>query len=327
MATWVLNDETKANVYGFRVLNSGIDLERFKQNPVMLAMHKDWDLASVIGRWTNIRVEGHLLLADDEFDMEDEEAAKISGKVKRGFLKACSMGFLFLQEHLQKAIDGMFDLVESELLEASLVTIPGNSNAVRLYAAPGKLMDEKEIKLSLSAVMANPTTTTHLKTNNNMEKFTLSGPALALLLGVGLTNQENADSVNAAIVKLGADLQAEKDAHGNTKQALQAMKDAQLSAAKKAAENDVEAAILSGKLTAGQKDQFVKLYLSDPELAKSVLANMPGKKSLGASVNGSPEGGNAADPKTLDEFEKLSLSAQLAFKESNPEGYQALFAR
>ena len=326
MATWVLNDETKANVYGFRVLNAGIDLERFKQNPVMLAMHKDWDLTSVIGRWTNIRIEGSQLLADDDFDMEDEDAAKIAGKVKRGFLKACSMGFLLMRDHLEKAVDGLFDLAKSELMEASIVTIPGNANAVRLYAAPGQLMDEKEIKLCLSAVMTNSTTTLKLNTNN-MEKFTLSGHALAALLAVGLTNQENADSVNAAIVKLGADLQAEKDAHGATRQTLQALKDAQLSAAKKTAETEVEAAILSGKLTAAQKDQFVKLYLSDPELAKSVLANMPGKKSLGASVNGSPEGGNAADPKTLDEFEKLSLSAQLAFKESNPEGYQALFAR
>lgn len=314
-------------MYGFRVLNAGIDLERFKQNPVMLAMHRDYDLTSVIGRWTNIRVEGHLLLADDEFDMEDEEAAKIAGKVKRGFLKACSMGFLFLQEHLQKAIDGMFDLVESELLEASLVTIPGNSNAVRLYAAPGKLMDEKEIKLSLSAVMANPTTTTLNLNTNKMEKFTLSGPALAVLLMAGLSSQEDPAAVNSSIAKLGADLKKAQEDLEKANGTIKTMKDAQLSAAKAAAENDVEAAILSGKLTAAQKDQFVKLYLSDPELAKSVLANMPGKKSLGASVNGSPEGGNAAEPKNLDEFEKLSLSAQLAFKENNPEGYQALFAR
>lgn len=325
MATWVLNDETKANVYGFRVKNSGINLERFNENPAMLAMHRDYDLDAIIGRWTNPRIEGHLFLADDEFDMEDERAKAIAGKAERGFIKGVSMGLFFRQEYLEKAVDGEFDLVQCELYEASLVTIPANGNAVRLYAAPGKLMEDGEVKLCLSAVMA-PTTTPKLNTNN-MEKFTLSGHALAALLAVGLTNQENADAVNSAIVKLGADLKAEQDAHQATKTVLQSLKDAQLSAAKAAAENDVEAAILSGKLTAAQKDQFVKLYLSDPELAKSVLANMPGKKSLGASVNGSPEGGNAADPKTLDEFEKLSLSAQLAFKEGNPEGYQALFAR
>lgn len=326
MATWVLNDETKANVYGFRVKNSGIDLERFKENPAMLAMHRDYDLDAIIGRWTNHRFDGHLFLADDEFDMEDEKSKAIAGKASRGYIKGVSMGLLFRQEHLEKAVDGVFDLVQCELYEASLVTIPANGNAVRLYAAPGQLMEEGQVKLSLSSVMSNPATTTHLKTNN-MEKFTLSGPALALLLGVGLTNQENADSVNSAIVKLGADLKAEQDAHQATKNVLQGLKDAQLSAAKKAAENEVEAAILAGKLTAAQKDQFVKLYLNDPELGKSVLASMPGKKGLAASVQGSPEGGNTADPKNLDEFEALPLSKQLAFKEENPEGYKALFAK
>ena len=152
MATWILNDETKANVYGFRVRNAGIDLERFRANPVMLAMHRDWDLDAIIGRWTNIRIEGNLLLADDEFDMEDEKAKALAGKAERGFLKAVSMGFLWAEEYMEKALDGVFDLVQSELIEASLVTIPGNANAVRLYAAPGQLMEDKEIKLSLSSL-------------------------------------------------------------------------------------------------------------------------------------------------------------------------------
>lgn len=44
------------------MLTSGADLSVFKNNPVMLLNHDDWDLP--IGRWENIRVEGTQILAD-----------------------------------------------------------------------------------------------------------------------------------------------------------------------------------------------------------------------------------------------------------------------
>ncbi|MCH7400119.1 HK97 family phage prohead protease [Belliella sp. DSM 107340] len=323
--SYILNDETQANVYGFRVKNSGIDLDRFNKNPVMLAMHRDWDLMAVIGRWTNIRIEGSLLLADPEFDMEDEEAKKIAGKVERGFVKAVSMGFLFLKENLEKNIDDMFDLVSCELYESSFVTIPGNKNAVRLYAAPNKLMKDDEIRLCLNAVMVEkPTIDTNSK-SNNMEKFTLSGAALTVLLMAGLTKQDDPSEINSVIGKLGTDLQTAKDDLATAKTTIQTMKDAQLSAVKKTAENLVDAAVLAGKLTADKREQFVTLAVNDLDLAKSILENMPGKKGLAATVTGSPAGGNADDPKNMDEFQALPLSKQLAFKADNPEGYAALF--
>lgn len=326
MATWVLNDENKANVYGFRVKNSGINLDRFRENPVMLAMHREWDLDAIIGRWTNIRVEGSQLLADDEFDMEDDKAKSIAGKAQRGFLKGVSMGFLFIQDQMEKALDGVFELVESELYEASLVTIPGNAASVRLYAAPGQLMDEKEIKLQLSAAM-NPEPQKQAPKPNidNMEKFTLSGAALAVLLTAGLSKQDDPSEVNNAIAQLGTSLKKAKDDLEEARGTIQTMKDAQLSAAKKNAEALVDAAVVSGKLTADKKEQFVKLALSDPDLAKNILDNMPGKANLSGQVSGTPAGG-ADQPKNLDEFEKLPVAKQLAFKEEHPEDYRALFS-
>jgi len=327
MATWTLNDETKINSYGFRLLNSGLDLDRFKANPMMLAMHRDWDLNAVIGRWKNIRIEGNLLLAEDEFDMADEEAKKIAGKVERGFLKGCSLGFLFLQEYFVKAMDGVFELTKSEPYEGSVVVIPSNGNAVRLYSAPGVLMSPDEVKLQLNALSGTVEvpTTKKLKSNLNMEKFTLSGGALAVLLAAGLTDQNDPAAVNSTIAKLGADLKAAQDAEKNAKTALQTMKDAQLSAAKKQAEALVDAAITAGKITADKKESFVNLGISDPGMLSTVFDTMPGKAGLAAQVQGNPHGGAGA-PKDLDEFQGWPLAKQLAFKESNPEGYKALFA-
>lgn len=327
MATWTLNDETKVNSYGFRLLNSGLDLERFIANPMMLAMHRDWDLNAVIGRWKNIRIEGHLLLAEDEFDMADEEAKKIAGKVERGFLKAVSLGFLFLQEFFVKAMDGVFELTKSEPYEGSLVVIPSNANAVRLYSSPGVLMTEDEVKLQLSAMAANVKVrvSEKPKSNFNMEKFTLTGGALAVLLAAGLTNQNDEAAVNASIAQLGVNLKKAQDAEAAAKLSLKEVKDAQLTAAKSNATALVEAAITAGKLTADKKESFITLGISDPGMLATVLESMPVKTSLGALAGGSP-GAAAGEPKNIDEFAALPLLKQLAFKESNPEGYKALFS-
>ena len=87
--TFILHDET-VNTQGFRMLTSGADLSVFKNNPVMLLNHDDWD--PPIGRWENIRVEGTQILADAVFDEDDERAVAVMGKVERGFLKAASIG-------------------------------------------------------------------------------------------------------------------------------------------------------------------------------------------------------------------------------------------
>jgi len=326
MATWTLNDETKVNSYGFRLLNSGLDLDRFQANPMMLAMHRDWDLNAVIGRWKNIRIEGNLLLAEDEFDMEDEEAKKIAGKVTRGFLKGCSLGFLFLEEFFVKALDGVFELTKSEPYEGSVVVIPANGNAVRLYSAPGVLMTEDEVKLQLSAMSANvKVRLTKPKSNYNMEKFTLTAGALSVLMLSGLINQNDESAVNASIAQLGADLKKAQESETALKLSLQTMKDAQLTAAKSNATAIVEAAITAGKLTADKKESFITLGVSDPGMLATVLEAMPGKVSLAAQAGGSP-GAAAGEPKNVDEFSALPLAKQLAFKENNPEGYKALFA-
>jgi hypothetical protein len=83
--SFVVHDES-LNTRGFRMLTSGVDLASFRENPVMLLNHSDWDLP--IGRWENIRIEGSRILADAAFDEADEAAVKIMRKVERGFFKS-----------------------------------------------------------------------------------------------------------------------------------------------------------------------------------------------------------------------------------------------
>jgi hypothetical protein len=91
MAPFVLHDGSVVNSYGFRVRTAGLKFDRFDQNPVMLSEH-DNRIGSVLGKWVNRKVANGVLTADADFDTEDPEAAKIKGKVERGYLKGASDG-------------------------------------------------------------------------------------------------------------------------------------------------------------------------------------------------------------------------------------------
>ncbi len=304
MATFVLNDEKKNNSYGFRVLNAGIDLTRFKKNPVMLDSH--WNSnTSVVGRWSNIRIEGSTLVADAEFDSEDADAKKLQGKVDRGYIKSCSMGLSFDRQYMKPNPDGSYTLSQCELMEASIVAVPANANALKLYSSNGELLSEQVIKLSLQTLKSDK--------NSSMENntFKLSAPALTAL---GLASADNPDAVNAAIVEMQSKL-------NTANQALAALQAEATRKLKADADALVAKAIAEGRLTADVKDSFVQMAVDNYELASKVIGAMPGKQSLAGSVNN-----GTSDIKTLDQFQALSLEKQLKFRDENPEAYKALFA-
>ncbi|MBQ3658008.1 MAG: HK97 family phage prohead protease [Bacteroidales bacterium] len=135
----VLCDSNSINSYGFKTEVSGIDLSRFKKNPVMLYNH---DPGYVIGKWENITVGDSQLTAEPVFDMDDDFAAEIARKVEDGFIKGCSMGLMIKTMTKSKGID---IATESVLLEASIVSIPADENALVVYAD-----ETKEKKLSIN---------------------------------------------------------------------------------------------------------------------------------------------------------------------------------
>lgn len=126
--TFILSDES-LNSYSYKVLTSGIDLNRFKSNPVMFYNHNRE--LGVIGRWENIRVEGTRLLADPVFDEADEFARKIKSKVDNGFIKSASIGFFTEEPYVTKDNDRW--IMNCQLNECSIVDIPSNENAMALY--------------------------------------------------------------------------------------------------------------------------------------------------------------------------------------------------
>lgn len=303
--TFVLNDEDKVNSYGFRTLNKGIDLKRFKNNPVILNAHNSYSNSAVIGKWTNIRMEGSQLLADASFDEEDEDAMKIAGKVERGFIKGCSMGIVPDRETFKLEATGKYLLNKSELMEASIVPVPSNANSVKLYATEGTAIEKEEIQLHLQDLKLPETN------KNHMDKLVLSAGALVVL---GLPSTEDTSLVATAVEKLAEENKSLKEKNV----ALNANIDAQL---KSSATALVNGAVTEGKLTAEVKDEWIKMATANFETVSKTIATMKGTKSLGAMINNGEK-----KEITVESFQEMSPAEQLSFKNDNPESYAKLFA-
>ncbi len=320
---FIFNDENQENSYGFSILTEGIDLTRFMKNPVMLSDHwnSNWN---VIGKWNDVKKEGAILTGLPEFDTEDKDAAAIGGKVERGFINACSMGIVFDRENLS-VIAGKVFLTKCELVEVSVVPVPSNANSVRLMHEDGKVMDEKEIQeLSLSVIPSIKNPELNLKIDN-MKKIILSVTAL---MALGFKDQPegglDATEVEAKILSLSEELKTAKSENESLKLAQQQAEEKAKAEAKTRIEQKVALAITNGQFKADQKEEMVNLGLTSETALDTVIGSIPVKQNFSGKVT-STENTTTIEVKTMDDFQKLSLEAQLAFKNDNPEEYKKLF--
>lgn len=139
----IILSDSSLNRYGFRVLTSGMLIEAFKKNPVMLYMHfRDegspiWGDSKAIGHWEDIQLNGDELSAIPIFDKVDDLSKAIAAKYEAGTYNAASVGIRIIATSANKdlLVPGQTreTVTECELMEASIVDIPANSNAVRLY--------------------------------------------------------------------------------------------------------------------------------------------------------------------------------------------------
>lgn len=127
---------------GFEIDQSGWVLDNFGRNPLVLFNHGDDALP--IGRWEGVEVKGGKLRGTAHLDMEDEFAQRVAAKVGRGLINATSVRWLPLEHRIEErprakrheaesdATERVIVFTRSELLEASLVTIPADPGAVIL---------------------------------------------------------------------------------------------------------------------------------------------------------------------------------------------------
>lgn len=313
MPAFVLNNENVVTAHGFAILNSGGNFDRFRDNPVMLDSHQNSSVMNVIGRWINLVINGAELQAEPEFDTADPEAAKIAGKVERGFVKGASMG-IFINDVEMRDLPGMGYIpivTKWELLEASPVGVPSNKASLRLYASDGKtILKANEIKLSIESILNQKLPT--------VEKITLSVEAAKAL---NISKDPEVAELNAAIMELSATVLATKTAKEKAENDLKAH-------LAKQAEDLVNLAISDGKITADKKESFVKLATSDIKQAKDLLDALPGKQTFSDKTKPAGGGKAPADREGWDYMRYLKEApAELsAMQASDPERFATLKA-
>lgn len=241
--SFVLNDETVQNNYGFRVLNTGINLDRFKANPICLNDHRN-NTKDVLGTWNQLRFEGSQFLGSPVFDTEDIEGKEVVRKVEAGKIKGCSLGFDFNPDDFQ-IINGELVLSKCELKEISIVAVPSNSKTITLYNTEGKQLSASEIQslcLSAQEQQFNPKDITmkkvisHLQLSDNATEVEVLTAIQALELKFSTENSqlkiekvELKAKYDAVIEKQTAELKASYEAERD-----QAVKDGRIDEAGKA---------------------------------------------------------------------------------------------
>ena len=293
----VLCDSETINSYGFKTDVKGINLSRFEKNPVMLYQHNPH---MVIGRWEDIKIEGGQLSATPVFDMEDPEAAEIARKVEQGFIKGCSMGIVIKQMTRTKGID---TATESVLLEASIVSIPADENALVVYDS-----EDKQNQLSINDFnklfyIMEKKEKPELQPDNS--EITLSQRNMELQAQVD-EQTDTIKALNAKIDELQRDL-AERDY--------------------REAEAFVDKAIADGKITEEVKSEALSFYLSFPKETEKLFASIKGiadepsalqRQTLSEMVN------QKAEPsQTWDELDRAGKLRNL--KANNPEEFKRLY--
>ena len=117
------------------------ELKNYSANPVILLNHSYFE--APVGRALQVELVGDQLVAEIEWDTEDELGAKIAGKFERGFMSTVSVGFRagktsernkYPEDHAWHDERG-YAFEENELLEISAVSVPALPSAVAVRDA------------------------------------------------------------------------------------------------------------------------------------------------------------------------------------------------
>ena len=292
------------NSYGTRVLTSGMNVDQYNRNPVLLYMH---ERGQVIGYVKDLRVEGDEVTGELMFDEATELSKRCKKQWEFGSLKMVSAGIdiLELSEDPKHLVQGQTSptISKSKLFEVSLVDIGANDDAIVLQK------DGKRIELGKDAARELPLL--HSNNNKNQKPKQMDQEKLALQLG--LSKDADEATINAKLAKLQAD-GAEAETLRQERDTLRAAR----------IETLVNAAIAEKKIGEDKKQQFLDLggKIGADELKQTFDAMSPQVK-LSNIVNGgvAPAGGHA-------EYKKLSdvPSDELSkMREQNPAQYKKLY--
>ena len=309
---FIINTEN-VNSYGYRILTDGIDYAQYMRNPVVFFMHERDGYGNkgseVIGRCTRLYKEGSTLIAEVEFDEQDEFAKKIAGKVERGYIRMASM-FAEIKEvstQPQHILEGqVYETVTAcKLVEISIVDIGGNDNALKL-SKDGKPFQLKKIVTN---------------TSNNMDI-----KVIALALGLGENTKE--DTVLSALHSLKTDKEKAEAEVVALKKTISETRTAE-------ATTLVDKAVQLGLIPQALKESQLKQFEADFDGQKAVLSKLVADKEAENTQQGKANTvrevvlGAGAKPtgtanENFDYLQKKNPERLRALRDKEPEEYARL---
>ncbi len=297
----IINDESIINDRGYRLLNSGLDRSRYENNPILLYQH---DTERVIGRCepSSLRIEGSKLIGSFIFDDKDSVAKEVHRKVEEGFLRGVSPGLVIYHMKFSEETGDAVD--KWELFEVSVVSLPSNANAVKLYSKDLKPLNKEEEKAYIETLKSEFNNTKNL--NNQMPQTTPQNGTITLaashLQRLDLANVTTAED---AVLRLEA-LRAE-----NT----QLKKDIET---KRVATRDafIKDALKAGKITADQVQKYASLYDANEDLCRDVIGGLNAPQSITSQLHfqqglRSAQGNEDRFAGSWDELEQKDLLVDL----------------
>ncbi|MCX8149223.1 MAG: HK97 family phage prohead protease [Thermaurantimonas sp.] len=314
---FVLTDET-VNRYGYRILVDGIDTSNFEKNPVCLLNH-DTQAVS-LGKWRDLKKVGdkgqRRLVGTLEFDPDDEKAVQLYRKYHNGFMRAVSISLIPIEEsdekHLLLPGQKHPTVTKSELVEVSLVSVPGQSNAVRLITPEHTTYTLKFLN------------TSHMKQDQQKEQDQISLDELKreraeyLIEKYGLEHLQPEEK-NALLMLALNDYQ-------NTKVLLEVLNPAKQKA--KQASLLVELHAKRLQLSPEEKELYTKAAMLDYEATRKKLESMQSRQLQSFIDSLAPNEVKSDDRSkwTLLDWYKNDLAGLVEMSKNEPEKFKQLEA-
>ena len=289
------------NSYGTRVLTSGLDIEQYCRNPVLLYMHRRGE---VIGYVKDLKVEGNEVTGELVFDQATELSKRCKKQYEFGSIRMVSIGadVLELSEDKEFLVPGQTrpTIVKSKLFEVSLVDVGSNDDSIVLHKDGERITLGKDGECQLPLL------------NNKSNFQQMEQKNFALLLGL----PETAD--DAAITAKVGELKAAHEENVTLKREKDALTLSGITTI-------VDTAIAEKRINAEKKNQFIELGKKvGAEELKNVFAAMSPQVKLSQTIGhhgGAPAG-------TQDTYKKLSdvpSDKILALREEKPDEYKRLY--
>lgn len=292
----------RLNSYGFRVLTSGMDVEQYNRNPVLLYMH---ERGNVVGYVKDLKVENEEVTGELMFDCASELSERCQKQFEFGSLRMVSAGLEVIEtsEDAEVLVPGQTrpTITKSRLFEVSVADVGANDDAIVLEK------NGKRITLGKDGVCDLPLL------NNNQSGKKMEQKFIALQLGLAETATEK--EINEKLAQLIA-LQQENETLKAEAQKLNEVRIVQL----------VDTAIAEKRLETQHKEQFVKLggQIGAEELERTLKAMKPQVKlSTMLGHHGSSPTPNGE--KTYTKLSEVPAEELVKMRAENVEEYKKLY--